>query len=185
MKKILALALACSLGFQAQADPHDCISQAQAEQLIAKLKTQKYLVDYCDCCDEVAGEYDNNPDAVGAQLVEMINFVIVPCDYDSERVSVKIIGNVIGYSGVHKGKYHDTYSTASPMGLPPFEENASLNYQFYLGKGGKALQLGNLLGNYPDKVEGGTNSCTGLQGFPPPQELYNEEYEAWLKQKRK
>ena len=72
------------IGF-VSADPWEAMTESEAKELMAFLKKNPYVFDYCDCCDEVARQYDNRK-AFG-HLIKIEKMEIVPCAWDESRFS--------------------------------------------------------------------------------------------------
>lgn len=83
MKKHLFLLLATFMSFFSFADAWDNLSLKEAEAVVAELKANPYIFDYCDCCNN-EGEY-----ATTIQFLKVVSTEIVPCSWDSEFYSVK------------------------------------------------------------------------------------------------
>lgn len=83
MKKyILAFALIFS-SFLTFADAWDNLTLEDAQAVVAELKRNPYIFDYCDCCNN-EGEY-----ATTIEFLKVISTEIVPCSWDNEFYSVK------------------------------------------------------------------------------------------------
>ncbi len=151
----------------AMADPEDCMSKREAEALLAKLKKERYIVDYCDCCA------DGNPD-VTANLLRIKKMSIVTCEYDSERFAIKMETQLVACFGIKDQRYagNATYAGNSM-------EFALLNYQFFFSEQ-KAKHLGFLV-----RTDYEAPSCSGLSGFPSPAMVNDKKYTNWLKKKNK
>jgi len=154
------------------ADPHDCMTKAEADLLASKI-VNTFIMDYCDCCDE------NNPKAnkweVGGKLLYIKTATVVPCEYDAARYSVKITFDFIGAFDVKDGiiktkKYKDEYTTKTPV-----FEYVSLNYHFYTD-GKKAYRMYDLVKYTGDQY----GTCKGLNRFPTADEVKNNAYKEFL-----
>ncbi len=159
-----------TISFNMYADPTDCMSKSEAEDLAKKIKNQ-YIVRYCDCCADV------NKDAqVKGALFLVTSVSIVTCQYDSDRFSVRMTTsfvssfNVGDSKPVFVGNVNDTDSD-------PLDSNATLNYHFYWD-GKKAKQLGFLIGNTD-----GIGGCSGLSQFPNPKDVNNKGFTNWYNDK--
>jgi hypothetical protein len=172
MKKLLScLVFIMVFGVsQSWADPEDCMSKEEAETLVKKLKKERYIVDYCDCCDDASENGD-----VTANLLFIKKLSIVSCEYDDARFSVKMETQMLSSFAVNEGKY---------MGKATYEVNsmeyALLNYQFYFTNQ-RAPQLGYLVRN--DEYE--APNCSGLDTFPNPEMVGDKKYQSWYKKKSK
>lgn len=155
-------------GFQLYADPHDCMSKADAQKLANKIIEQQFFVDYCDCCDNDI-----------AHLFQVMDAEVVACSYDSERYSVKVkklflIAFKVNNGSIVKGSYSDQ--------LTDFKRNnsiLSLNYHYYWD-GFTAEGLAILIGK--DEEE---STCSGLNDFPEPSAVKYKEYTDWYKSMKK
>ena len=66
------------------ADAWDNMTKTQAEAVVAELKINPYIFDYCDCCD-YSGEY-----ASKAYLLKVKSAEIVECSWDSNYYTVSL-----------------------------------------------------------------------------------------------
>ena len=145
------------------ADPEDCMSKEEAENLIKNVKKEKYIMDYCDCCAEL------DP-SVTANLLLITKLSIVPCEYDSESFSVKIETQTVASFLVIDQQYTSkTTFNANPINY------ALLNYQYYYTDG-VALRLGYII-----RVEYDAPDCSGLNTFPDPNLVNDKKYKSWYK----
>jgi hypothetical protein len=167
--RLLAASLLLLFPLSVWADPDDCMSRSEAEQLAAKIKTQGYIMDFCDCCDEGAQEYGG--DRYVGKLVLVRSVSIEVCDYDESRFSVRVDGMMLGgFIVENKG--------LSPFYIDnmPYNEIVARDYHFYLDKSGPK-QLGFLTNaNYK-------RGCGGLPAFPAANVINDKKYTAWLKKR--
>ncbi len=149
----------------ALADPEDCMSKSEAETLLTKLKKERYIIDYCDCCA------DGDP-SVTANLLFIKKMSIVSCEYDTERFSVRMETQLVSSFSIKNQRYagNATYAGNSM-------EFALLNYQFFFTNK-KASHLGFLV-----RADYEAPNCSGLQGFPSPAMVNDKKYAAWFKKK--
>ncbi|NJK83289.1 MAG: hypothetical protein HC912_05205 [Saprospiraceae bacterium] len=148
------------------ADPDDCMTQSEAEQLAAKIKTQGYIMDFCDCCDEVAQEYGG--DRYVGQLVLVASVSVEACSYDETRFSVRVEGTSLG------GFILQDNALASFQNEQMFySEVVARDYHFYLDKSGPK-RLGFLTDANYDR------GCGGLLAFPARNIVRDSKYTSWL-----
>ncbi|NJL14440.1 MAG: hypothetical protein HC913_16485 [Microscillaceae bacterium] len=167
MKKIsfLFILIAFASANGVWADPEDCMSRAEAEALVKKIKKERYLVDYCDCCNDVGT-------GVTANLLLVKKAVVVSCEYDTERFSVKMEAQMLASFKVRDQEYAEKAAhEGNTWNL------ALLNYQYFLEKG-QARHLGFALRPGYEAPR-----CSGLKSFPPAALLNDKKYSAWLAQK--
>jgi hypothetical protein len=181
MKKLallLILAFFTAIG-SIHADPWEAMTETEAKELMAFLKKNPYVFDYCDCCDKVAREYDNRK--VFGHLIKIEKMEIVPCSWDESRFSVNIVKSTILASGnIEGGKF---------VSSKPGEENIetykkpwpiALNYSWTI-KSGKASRLYKNINYEEDEVK-----CSGLLEFPKPDKVpanFKKAYQKFLKRK--
>jgi hypothetical protein len=66
------------------ADAWDNLTLEEANAVVAELKENPYIFDYCDCCSH-SGEYETS-----VHLLKVIKTEIVQCSWSEEHYSVKI-----------------------------------------------------------------------------------------------
>lgn len=178
LKKIFSFFFAIAISVSLFADPIEDMTQTEAQQLVEYLKNNPYLVDYCDCCDDVNGVENR----IYAKLIHVESTEIVPCSYDDNKVSVKIKGTVIvgghvNAKGVMEGVEAQGYAYENDNGSPTL---ATLNYHFAFYKG-KVVRLGNAI-----SVNTEDYKCNALKQFPASDEMGDNEadYKAYLKKNK-
>lgn len=154
--------------FVTLADPHYCMSRDEAETLVKKLSQEAYILDYCDCCNDISDT------GVNAFLIQITQMDIVPCEYDDTRFSVAIETAILAALKVKNGQY---IAQVDEIASEPLF--ALLNYQFFLHEG-QAQALGLLV-----KKDYERPNCSGIKGFPPAKMVNNRKYKAWLRKKMK
>jgi hypothetical protein len=172
------LAFFTFIGF-VSADPWEAMTESEAKELMAFLKKNPYVFEYCDCCDEVAREYDNRK--VFGHLIKIEKMEIVPCAWDQSRFSVNIVQFKILVSGnVEGGKFVvaqpdeediDNYRKPWPV---------TLNYSWTI-KSGKASRLYKNINYKGEEVK-----CAGISEFPNPDRVpakLKKAYQKFLKRK--
>ncbi len=155
--------------FYALADPHDCMSKEDAELLAQKVLNQ-YVMDYCDCCDAMAGDK-----VVYASLLLVTQAMVVPCSYDAERFSVAIKYTFLSAYNAKKGKLTAKGAIKQINKNLLISSNISLNYHFYM-KNGSPERLYVLL----DKKEEYTSTCWRLDRFPTAKEVGDKKYKLFM-----
>lgn len=88
MKYLIGIFLLFST-FVAKADAWDDLTKEEAEKVVAYLKLNPYIFDYCDCCSDT----DLPKDVL---LVKVESASIVTCDWKPEAFSVKIETTILG-----------------------------------------------------------------------------------------
>jgi len=177
MKKLLfstlCVVLFWGLSTQSWADPHDCMTKAEAEKL-AILIEEEYIFDYCDCCASGKAEFY-------ARLLKVKKARVVNCSWDRSQYSVAIEYDWIASFEVNDGRLGKfMLPILDPAFLDVDLSNgiATLNYHFYLD-GSKAQRLEKLL----SKDSG--NGCPGMNRFPTTREMpdlldeYQKDYTKW------
>jgi hypothetical protein len=166
------------IGF-VSADPWEAMTESEAKELMAFLKKNPYVFDYCDCCDEVARQYDNRK-AFG-HLIKIEKMEIVPCAWDESRFSVNIVqSKILAIGNIEGGKFvvaqpneEDIDSYRKPWPI-------TLNYSWTI-KSGKASRLYNNINYKEEEVK-----CGGISEFPKPDKVpakLKKAYQKFLKRK--
>jgi hypothetical protein len=180
MKKIFFVCLfaifACT---GLHADPIEDLTKEEAAALVNYLEKNPFLVDYCDCCDDL-----NAPEnRVYAKLIFVEKAEIVPCSYNDEKVSVKITGTVVtggtvNAEGVMEGVEVQGYAYENENGSPTL---ATLNYHFVYQEG-VVKRLGSIV-----KVNTDDYKCNPLSAFPLAEETadFEKPYKNYLQSNRK
>ena len=88
MKTLFALAVLFNTFFSF-ADAWDNLTFEEAEAVVAELKKNPYIFDYCDCCDHT-GEY-----ATEVHFMKVTGTEIVTCDWDASYYSVQYTADLI------------------------------------------------------------------------------------------
>jgi hypothetical protein len=149
-----------------KADPWDCMSKDQALSLVAYLKENPFVFDYCDCCDDLVGENEDKP---MGHLIKIEKMEIVPCSYDDTQFSVSITKSTLIVSGY---VFYGVFNPAEETSQEDKEKytnpwNISLNFCFAMIS--EATQRLYQVINYDaENVE-----CGGLKEFPLPKMLGN------------
>lgn len=176
MKKILFSLLLCcsSLLF---ADPIEDFSLADANRIVAFLKENPFMIDYCDCCNEVLSEGEA---PIEAKLIRIIEREIVPCEYNAERYSIRITGEILA-KGIIENKKMTNIHVLPRDEAEEYNTLLSANYFFCADKR-KIGQLGMI--TQDDKLYK-EYKCGGISGFPAPSALANiismEQYVKWYR----
>lgn len=173
LKRIIFSILFVCSAFSVWADYDDCMTKAEAEDLAAKVN-QKYIIDYCDCCDKVNPEADKIE--TGAKLIKVTSAKVVVCDYDETRYSVEITFEFIAAFDINKGKLKMKTLTTAEKGKLAVVKRVSLNYHFYTD-GKKAYPLYDLVGKKRESP-----GCGGISRFPTPEEINDKGYQEFIRQ---
>jgi hypothetical protein len=181
MKKFalsLILAFFTAIG-SIYADPWECMTETEAKELMAFLKKNPYVFDYCDCCDKVAREYDNKK--VLGHLIKIEKMEIVTCSWDESRFSVNIVKSTLLVSGkVEGGKFIVAEPSEEEIEIYKKPWPITINYSWTI-KSGKTSRLYKNI-NYEEDVI----KCTGLLEFPKPDKVpakLKKAYQKFLKRK--
>ncbi|MBL6446141.1 hypothetical protein JMN32_07470 [Fulvivirga sp. 29W222] len=173
MKNILLLLLViCPM--LSWADPWDNMTLEQAEQVQKYLRSNPYLLDYCDCCDS-EGEF-----ATQVYLMQVISMEIVTCEwnpqYFSIRATVKRLAEV---------PYRVTGPDVSTPSVYISEDDITItmNYAWgYNAKVGKAAPLYTIIPyDIYGKQDLSQGYCREFISFPNPVPVKNAEYANWYK----
>lgn len=167
MKKTIFIALLAFFSSTTAlfADPWDCMSKEQAEELMAHLQKNPFVFDYCDCCDEVSREYDNKK--LMGHLVKIEKMEIKACSWDETQFSVYVVSTTMIASGYVEGGNFKIEQTKNEVAAGYYAEDWSvaINYCFALDKG-KPTRLYKMI-----KYEGDDVNCGGLKNFPDPNKI--------------
>lgn len=163
MKKIILLIVAVSTFLVAKADPWDDLTESQAKAVVAFLKKNPFVLDYCDCCD--------NPEV---SLIKIVKAEVVPCEWNAEKFSVRALSWTIGKLEVN-GDTPSAYRAEGSMA--PTDYIIMMNYTFVYSKTGKwAVPFFKEVAYDRDHI------CKGATKFPNPKEnpgITDAEYIAW------
>ena len=161
-KRIVSVFLLFFLAFTAFADPTEDMTIEEAATLVSYLKDNPYIVDYCDCCDDLkpGGE------RVYAKLILVEKAEIIPCTYSPEKFSVilhgtVVAGGIVNEDGRMTGVEIQGYAYELDNGEPAL---AALNYHFAY-QNGKVVRLGKVVEVNQDYA------CNPLHFFPSHKEL--------------
>lgn len=176
MKKILFLALLFCTSFLF-ADPIEDFSLADANRIVDFLKENPFMIDYCDCCNDVLSEGEA---PIQAKLIRIVEREIVPCEYDASRYSIRITAEILA-TGVIENKKMSSLRVLPRDEAEEYNTLLSANYFFCADKR-KIGQLGMI--TQDDKLYKEYN-CGGVAAFPAPSELTNiismEQYVKWYR----
>lgn len=89
MIKTLLFVLLLAFPFITKADAWDNLTREQAEAVVANLKENPYIFEYCDCCD------DNTDRIHGARLVKVTHTTIETCEWNQDMFAVRYQAKVI------------------------------------------------------------------------------------------
>lgn len=89
MRTILLIFAIAMSSFFCKADAWDNLTREQAEEVVAHLKANPYIFEYCDCCD------DNTDRIHGALLVKVVSTSIETCEWNQEMFAVRYQAKVI------------------------------------------------------------------------------------------
>jgi hypothetical protein len=141
--KHLLITLLLLISFNSLADAWDNLTMTEAKAVVAELKQNTYIFDYCDCCSH------DGEDATGIEFIKVIHTEIVTCDWNNEMYSVKIIAQLIARvehlekgANIHKltpsydKDYHTTFYMNYTWGMHPDSNLATpffniIDYDYY------------------------------------------------------
>lgn len=147
-----------------KADPWTGMTEAEAKETMAYLQKNPFLFDYCDCCDEVAREFDNRK--LMGHLVKVVKMEIVECEWDETLFSVNIIKTEVIASGyVENGVFGMKAASSEELASYTDSWPVAINYSFTLTDG-KAVRLFKKTSYEADDV-----GCGAVKGFPDPKSL--------------
>ena len=167
MKNVFLLFVATLFITNAKADPWDNLTQVQAEEVVEHLKTNPFILDYCDCCD-----------GSETYLLKVLKTEIVTCNWDSEYKSVQVTAIKIGQ--LERGET----GPVSAYRVKGMEEETT--YTIYMNYTFVYSECGNWAVPFFKEVEYdnyGAHVCTGATRFPNPednQEITDKEYIQWF-----
>jgi hypothetical protein len=150
-----------------KADPWDCMSKEEAEELMDYLRDDPYVFDYCDCCADIS---DPNSEIPMGHLIKIEKMEIVQCSWDETQFSVKVVKSTVMISGsVKNGEFIEwpIYPEDEQRYAEPWM--VTLNYTFTLEKGKKPVRLYKLINYKADEV-----NCSGIKEFPDPSKIFPE-----------
>lgn len=146
------------------ADPWDCMSQTEAKELMAYLKKNPFVFDYCDCCDDGSREHDNYK--LMGHLIKIEKMEIVSCSWDDTQFSVNIISSKVISSGyVDGGKFIVAIASDEDSKMYSDSWPVTLNYTWAYNKG-KPVRLFKMT-----SYKGEDFNCGGLKQFPEPKNV--------------
>lgn len=115
MKLILLISIALS-SFFSFADAWDNLTLDEANAVVAELKANPYIFDYCDCCSN-DGDY-----ATTIQFLKVIDTEIITCSWDQAFYSVKATSLLLA---------HVFYSATGPD-MKQLSKGASSEYSEFI-----------------------------------------------------
>jgi len=156
------------------ADAWDNLTLQQANQVIEFLKTNPYILDYCDCCD-YQGEY-----AVKTHLMKVTSTEIITCEWNPEFYSVVAKVNVLAeIPNTEAG-----LDMSSPNRYKTKDEIViTMNYTWAFNLEKKQAAPLYTIISYPTYGETNPNSgyCKKFTTFPQPKPIKNRKYKKWYK----
>jgi hypothetical protein len=167
MKKLFLLFVATLFITNAKADPWDNLTQAQAQAVVQHLKTNPFILDYCDCCD-----------GSETYLLKVLKTEIVPCEWDENYKSVKVTAVKIGQLEREATGPATAYNVVGMNELTSY--TIYMNYTFvYSACGNWAVPF------FKEVPYNDTNDtiCMGATRFPNPAdntEITDAEYIKWF-----
>lgn len=159
------------------ADPWDNLTLDEAKGVVAFLKAEPYILDYCDCCDA------EGPYATKLMLMEVVSTEIVTCDWDNTKYSVVAQVEILAeISYTNDGP--DITQTVIMDGHPD-QLTITMNYTWaFHDETAKAAPFYTAVpydsyGEQPlDK-----GVCREFVGYPAPEYVHNNKYASWWKAK--
>jgi hypothetical protein len=156
------------------ADAWDAVTKEEAEKVVAELKVNPYIFDYCDCCD-TEGDY-----ATVSYLVKVKSAEIVPCSWSDEYFSVVLDVEVIGEIIRTDDENEISLRKTSDESVSDF----SMNYSWGYNSGSKMAAP--FFQFVPYHVEWETTSCKKEFMYPTPKQVKavskDRGYAKWYKE---
>jgi hypothetical protein len=158
------------------ADAWPEMTKSEAEAVIAELKKNPYIFDYCDCCDH-DGEY-----AASVYLMKVTKAEIKACEMDENCFYVNIQSEPIA-----KVLYEENGPNVSQLSVEDYmitQDNILMNYTWTLNPSTKkATPFFNVISyNYYDFEK---TSCKEEFAYPTPNQLKivskDKGYKKWYK----
>lgn len=174
--KNLLMVLCLMVSTYTFADAWDNLTKEQANAVVAELKANPYIFDYCDCCD-YEGEY-----ATSVFLLKVIAADIVTCSWDENYYSVKVTTETIAQVN-YTATGLDTKKLMKP-GVQPENTVIYMNYTWTINPSTKKASP------FFNKVEYttyGTDNkpCKSEFNFPTPKAVAkvsrDKDYGKWYK----
>lgn len=177
--KSFTLILALFTSFFTLADAWDNLTLEEANAVVAELKENPYVFDYCDCCSH-SGEYEAN-----VHLLKIIETEIVTCSWSEEHYSVKVSFEIIaGLNYTSKGpntKKLRKYSGAE------ISDVIYMNYTWTLNSDSKMASP--FFNTIDYSTYGESSPCKSEFPYPTPKAVAkvskDEGYASWYKSKVK
>ena len=162
MKKVLFTLLALSFFVIAKADAWDDLTQKQAKAVQSFLKKNKFVLDYCDCCNDSE-----------VYILKIEQAELVPCSWNAEKFSVKTSAVRIAKLETNKGEP----SAYRAVGMSERVDYViTMNYTFVFSKAGKwAVPFFKEVAYDRDHI------CKGATKFPNPAENEKIADSAYIK----
>jgi len=178
MKKVvLILLFICPIFLWA--DSWDNLTLKQAKQVSEFLKSNPYILDYCDCCS-----HDGNY-ATKVYLMKVKSTEIIVCEWDSKYYSVKATVDVL--SNIPYLKEGPDIRAASVYKSKK-ELLMSMNYTWaYNKEKEKATPLYSIIPYdvYEEDYSLNSGTCKEFISFPKPVFVKNRKYKKWYKKRMK
>lgn len=158
------------------ADAWDNLTLEQAKQVQEFLKTDPYILDYCDCCSH-DGEYATN-----VYLMKVLSTEIVQCDWNYEFYSLKAKVKTIAQLPYKK----DGPNMKSAVLIQRDSSvMITMNYTWVYNK--KAKKAGPIYTVIPYDAYGKQDLtkgyCKAFTKFPKPRRIKDKEYKKWYRKK--
>lgn len=146
MKRLTFLLVFFLLHFFLHAESLTTMSKAEADKLMTKLKSEKYLFSYCDCCNMEA-----------ASLVQIESFTMEKAQDNEELYAIRVVGKkVMTFTSDFSANF-----TKATISNEKVNERVSLN-QSMLPQTGRGLPLGYFAGMSPEKI----GACVDFIYYP-------------------
>ncbi len=158
MKRLIQITCILFISFQSFADQLTFVEKWQAEKAASYLQGEKYIISYCDCCNEKE-----------AYLIKIENASFEPTG-NMDTYCVRIRGKKIA-----EIKFSENQQISETQNISePFNNTIDLAYTF-AQVSGLAMPVGLIL-------DFDMNSCLFFIGFPNKQNIEYPEYSGWFKQ---
>ncbi len=174
MKKLFVIFALFASQF-ALADAWDNLTLNEANAVVAELKENPYVFDYCDCCD-FSGEYSTQ-----VFLIKVVNSSIVECSWDPEYYAVNVEAVVIGQLRYTLSGLDTKRLIKNPD--PNFESVIYMNYTW--GFNPKTKEASPFFDIIAYTTYGEADSCKKEFAYPTPKSVKkvskDKEYATWYK----
>lgn len=174
--RILLVVLTFLLSIQSLlADSWDNLTKEQAEAVVAELKENPYIFDYCDCCDH-EGVY-----AAKVRLLKVTKSEIIPCPWEKESFSVNVETMVLAHIPYEANGPDLNKMTSNKKETAIY--TLAMNYTWSFNKGEKSAAP--FFTTVPYDKYDDKKACKAMFKFPTPEQgkgiIKDGKYTKWYK----